>query len=79
MHVVYTTVLKGAERYWTGAFTQMGTPAITDSLDGAIQFDGARSAYEWAGLESRRCLALGNFRVGRRPTPVNLRSVGFTG
>lgn len=73
---IYTDVeSEFGERYWAGDFTKNGTPSTTVKLSGALSFPTPRLAYDHAGNESRFCRALLNFRVGRRPEPINLRSL----
>jgi hypothetical protein len=63
------------ERYFTGNFTRLGSPDTTDFLPVAVGFPTARAAYDYAGKEAMFCRALLNFHVGRRPDPINLRSL----
>lgn len=75
MFYVFTDLHDGFERYWTGALSNLGAPKTTASLSGALEFPTARAAYEIAGREGRTVRSLLNFRVGRRPDPINLRSL----
>lgn len=63
------------ERYWTGEFTSGGSPATTTRLADAAVFDDPAPAYEVAGEASRASAELAHFRVGRRPNPIELRSL----
>lgn len=56
------------ERYWTGE-TEAGIPEMTKKVEKAAQFPTARDAYKAATPN----IIMQFFRVGRRPTPVNLR------
>lgn len=75
MFYVFTDLQNGFERYWTGEFTSLGAPKTTATLSDARDFHTARDAYDVAGEESRHTRALLTFRVGRRPDPINLRSL----
>lgn len=75
MFYVFTDLQNGFERYWTGELTRLGAPETTATLSGARDFNTARDAYYVAGEEARRSRALLTFRVGRRPDPINLRSL----
>ena len=56
------------ERYWTGGITDC-LPEMTKKVELAKGFKTAAEAYEAV----RTNLIMQFFRVGRRPTPVNLR------
>ena len=60
--------------YWTGRLSPSASAVLTDSVEGARKFATAREAYDFAGERVARCRRMLDFRVGRRPTPVNLRS-----
>jgi hypothetical protein len=64
----------GREEYWTGRLSPSTAAVLTDNLNSARQFATAREAYDFAGSRGKRCRSLLGFHVGRRPTPVNLRS-----
>lgn len=73
---IYTDVESQiGERYFVGGFTRTGAPSTTTKLSEGLSFPTPRAAYDFAGNEAKFCRALLGFRVGRRPTPVNLRSL----
>jgi len=59
------------ERYWTGNVDSedLKIPEMTKKVENAAQFKTAREAYNAATPNP----IMQFFRVGRRPTPVNLR------
>lgn len=76
MYFIYTDVESQlGERFWTGEYTRTQAPSTTNKLADALEFVSARQAYDFAGINVRQCRALLSFRVGRRPNPVNLRSL----
>lgn len=59
------------ERYWTGETDGAGIPEMTKKVEKAAQFPTASNAYQAAAPN----MIMQFFRVGRRPTPVNLRGL----
>lgn len=56
------------ERYWTGEMADT-LPHMAKKIENAATFPTARAAYDAATAHPVMLF----FRVGRRPTPVNLR------
>lgn len=76
MYFIFTDAASElGERYFVGHFTKLGSPSLVVSLSLALAFPTARQAYDHAGEEAKFCRALQTFKVGRRPNPVNLRSL----
>ena len=72
-YVLYMLGTGIGERYFTGKFNNYGDPVLTDDLDEALQFESAREGYAYANRKAATYRVVLKMRVGRRPTPVNLR------